>query len=263
VLPCEEGVMMVEVLDSDLEMAQAYQNMLVDIATGGVGEDRDYQQLRQYFMNHSEAGSLLPSFVRTNRGVSQFWQFIKSKFKHYAERRDFIWSEFTPLLDFLEGKTPAPADNTISNGLKDFSAESVHLVWTKALERRATDPEGAITAARTLLETVCKHILDETGADYNDKRIELPDLYKRTAKELNLAPDQHTEEVFKQILGGCSAIVGGLGALRNRLGDAHGQGKNNVRPATRHAELAVNLAGSVALFLVATWEHAKKKDSHE
>lgn len=28
------------------------------------------------------------------------------------------------------------------------------------------DPEGAITAARTLLETVCKHILDERGVDY-------------------------------------------------------------------------------------------------
>ncbi len=39
------------------------------------------------------------------------------------------------------------------------------------MERRATDPEGAITAARTLLETVCKHILDEQGlAGFEDDK---------------------------------------------------------------------------------------------
>ena len=31
---------------------------------------------------------------------------------------------------------------------------------TDNLQRRFDDPDGAITAARTLLETVCKHILD-------------------------------------------------------------------------------------------------------
>lgn len=52
-------------------------------------------------------------------------------------------------------------------------------------------------------------------------------------------------------------MVNGLGTLRNRLGDAHGQGAKTVRPAPRHAELAVNLAGSVALFLVATFKEQK------
>ncbi len=245
---------MIDELESDFEKAQYLQNMLVDRATGGGADEGEYGELRRYFIEGVDTKSLLPSFVRTNRSLDQFWQFIKYKFDNYASRREFIWNEFSPLLDALESATPAPADNAISNGLRDFSAESVHSVWSKALERRATDPEGAITAARTLLETVCKHILDEVEVDYNDKRIELPDLYKKTAKALNLSPDQHTEDVFKQILGGCSAIVGGLGALRNRFGDAHGQGKRNVRPATRHAELAVNLSGSVALFLVATWE---------
>lgn len=60
------------------------------------------------------------------------------------------------------------------------------------------------------------------------------------------------------ILGGCSAVVNGLGTLRNKLGDAHGQGKIPVTPAARHAELAVNLAGSLALFLVSTHKASKK-----
>ena len=52
----------------------------------------------------------------------------------------------------------------------------------------------------------------------------------------------------------CTSVVEGLGALRNRLSDAHGQGKSGVKPASRHAELAVNLAGALAVFMLATRE---------
>jgi hypothetical protein len=125
--------------------------------------------------------------------------------------------------------------------------------WQKALDRRHEDPEGAITAARTLLESVCKHILDERGGGYSEKA-DLPKLYGMTSKELNLAPSQHTEDAFKRILGGVESVVNGLANLRNRLGDAHGQGKRPVKPLPRHAELAVNMAGSMASFLLATFE---------
>jgi hypothetical protein len=64
---------------------------------------------------------------------------------------------------------------------------------------------GGVTAARTLLETVCKHILYNRGIEYDGNKIELHELYKLTAAELTLAPSQHTQEIFKQILGGCSA----------------------------------------------------------
>ncbi|MCI0352102.1 MAG: abortive infection family protein [Acidobacteriales bacterium] len=83
---------------------------------------------------------------------------------------------------------------------------------------------------------------------------DLPKLYRLTADVLNLSPSQHTEQMFRQILGSCQAIVEGLGAMRNRHSDAHGTGKAGVRPAPRHAELAVNLAGTMATFLLATWE---------
>jgi hypothetical protein len=82
-------------------------------------------------------------------------------------------------------------------------------------------------------------------------------LYRKLAKALKLAPDDHSEQVFKQILGSCQQVVEQLGALRNKLGDAHGGGPRRARPAARHAELAVNLAGSMATFLVATWEARK------
>ncbi|MDF9620567.1 abortive infection family protein [Pseudomonas entomophila] len=43
-------------------------------------------------------------------------------------------------------------------------------------------------------------------------------------------------------------------SLRNRLSDAHGKGKNAAKASPRHAELAVNPAGSMAMFLLTTWE---------
>jgi hypothetical protein len=68
------------------------------------------------------------------------------------------------------------------------------------------DPEGAITLARALLETVCKYILDERGVRY-DNDIDLPACTSWWQSR-------------------CAAVVEGLGALRNCLSDAHGQGKS-------------------------------------
>lgn len=247
----------IQELETDYERAVCLQNILIARATGEMQESGDYQLLRQLLMENVTVKPIMPAFVRTNRDLNQFWQFIKYEYGKYQERRDFIYREFQPLLDVLEGKNIAPADSSISEALKTFDEEGVHAAWEKALGRRADDPEGAITAARTLLETVCKHILDLENVTYNSKRIEIHELYKLVAKELNLSPDQHNEAVFKQILGGCSAIVGGLGTLRNRLGDAHGHGQIKAKPSSRHAELAVNLAGSMAIFLVSSWNERR------
>jgi hypothetical protein len=146
-----------------------------------------------------------------------------------------------------------PADELISEALASFDEAGVHQAWQKALERRSSDPEGAITSAKTLLETVCKHIIEDGGSSKYGENDDLPKLYHLAAQQLNLAPSQDTETVFKSILGNCQAVVGQISSLRNRLGDSHGQGKGYVRPAPRHAELAVNLAGTMAMFLIATW----------
>lgn len=239
-------------LNTPYDRIEYLQNLLIDHATGGNGSNEHYQLLRQEALEHSIIGKMLPRWVKVNRNLAQFWQFIKNEYGTYAERRKFIWQAFGPVLELLEANSPRPAENSISEALEKFDSESVHLAWTKALERKSSDPEGAITLARTILESVCKHILDELQITYT-ANIELSELYKLTASELNLSPEQHSEQVFKQILGGCSGIVNGLGSLRNKLGDAHGKGKKQIKPAPRHAELAVNLSGSMAVFLISTF----------
>ena len=150
----------------------------------------------------------------------------------------------------------SPADQGISAALHAFDPADVHARWTAAVERRVDDPRGAITLARTLLEDVCKWILDEAEADYPDNA-DLPVLYRKLAKVLRLAPDDHTEQTFKQLLGSCQQIVELLGSLRSKLGDAHSPGPKRAKPQPRHAELAVNLSGTMATFLVETWRARK------
>jgi hypothetical protein len=65
--------------------------------------------------------------------------------------------------------------------------------------------------------------LVEAGETWQESD-DLPVLYRRLAKVLKLAPD------------------------------AHSSGPKRARPKPRHAELAVNLAGAMATFLVSTWQ---------
>ncbi len=236
-----------------LRIVESIKNMFVARATGGAPDDCEYQELRHRLIADQRAKDKLPRFVHTCRSLDEFWGYIKPLVTGYAERREYLRKEFDPLLTQLENWRIAPSEDSTTVALRKFDSDHVTEAWRKALDRKATDPEGAITAARTLLESVCKHILDDKNEQYSDKS-DLKTLYNQVAKLLNISPSQHTEDVFRQILGGCHSIVEGLGAMRNRLSDAHGKGRVGVKPAPRHAELAVNLAGTMATFLIATWE---------
>jgi superfamily II DNA/RNA helicase len=239
---------------NDLQLkVETLQNMLISIATGGSEDADEYKKLRAELIANVELSKLLPKFLQTNRTTEQFWQFIKFQYSTYAERRNFIWSEFTDVLNYLESKQKGVLDESTSKTIEKFNQDYINAQWLKALERKADDPEGAITSARTLIETTCKYILDEFDVNYKDD-IELPKLYKLTAEKLNLAPDQHTEQIFKQILGGCQSVIQGLGSLRNKLSDSHGKRVSQAKPTARHAELAVNLAGTMTTFLLETYD---------
>ena len=243
---------------SDLLLAaESLKNMLVARATGDTTDrDHEYRGHREILIASPGTKAKLPNFVLTCRTLYEFWGFIQPKFGAYQQRREFLRDEFDPLLTMLEGGASSPGDESATDLLTRLDWNEVQAAWRKALDRKATDPDGAITAARTLLESVCKHVLDDAGVAY-DQSADMPKLYGLTAETLNLAPSKHTEKVFKQILGGCQAVVEGLGALRSRVGDAHGQGRRPIKPAPRHAELAVNLAGAVATFLAQSWEKTR------
>lgn len=237
-----------------LERAMVLRNGLVALCEGqGKMNDAVYRLLRREFMNDPATAALVPQFVRTAQDTGAMWAYLKEFAGQWEPRRQFVREQFVPLVDRLE-KGAALADTVISDTIASFDAEGITAAWNKALARRETDPEGAITAARTLLEGVCKHLLeDDQGNPAYGQNDDLPKLYRQVSERLNIAPSQHSEDAFKRILGSASSIVEGLGTLRNKVGDAHASGgRKPVKVAPRHAALAVNLAGSMALFLIDT-----------
>lgn len=239
---------------SDFELVQYFQDHLIMRATGDSFDNDAYTKIRKLLIENKPISHLLPKWINSSRTIDQFWSFIKARFSTYLERREFLWKEFEELLTHLEKNLKFPLSELIV-----FDEAHIHVLWEKAIERKEIDPEAAITSARTLIESVLKYILDDQSIIYNDGA-DLPVLYKEVAKYLNLAPELHNEGIFKQILGGVTSVVTGLGALRNKLGDAHGKSKTNVKPSVRHSELAVNLAGSMAVFLFKSYYEKKNLD---
>ncbi|HEX4955687.1 MAG TPA: abortive infection family protein [Thermoanaerobaculia bacterium] len=155
----------------------------------------------------------------------------------------------------------SPAQAVAEEVLQGAEAAHVSRAWRKALHRRTFDPDGAITAAKSMLEAVCKHILASRDVTYSSSA-DLPKLWHLTLQELHLAPAQQDQRVWRQVLGHCEAIVGALAAIRNDHGDAHGPcpGYQTISPV--YAELAVNLAGSVASFVVSVWRQQVDSSEH-
>lgn len=240
-----------------LEDLESIKNILMARATGERADEGNYQRLRRRLTTNALVKDKLPRFVRTCGSLGEFWTHIQDQSRTYAKRRRYIAEQFEEVVTFLEQQAATSSDEPISEILSEVDALHVDAAWQKALEKQASDPTEAIKLAPTLIETVCKHILDEQKVSYTETD-DLPTLYRLTADSLNLSASQHPEEIFRRILGGCQSVIEGLGAMCNRHSDANGTGKAGVRPAPRHAELAVNLAGTMATFLLATWE-AKHK----
>lgn len=249
-----------------LDLTKKAQDLRMVLTRAATGEDEKedsslYSQLRaDLFSDRLFIKNLLPEFVISCRLLSDFWLYIKSRYKTYSERREFIREQLEPLLSYLEGDKLFFHDDVISDSIGSFDCDSVNHMWGKALERREVDPDGAITVARSLIESVCKQILVERNIVYDDSH-DLPKLFKATARSLNLAPQLYNDSILKQILSGVQTTICGFASLRNGLSDAHGQPKGSYRASKRHAEFAVNLSGSIASFLIQTHQESMLKST--
>ncbi|WP_368186411.1 abortive infection family protein [Aestuariibius sp. HNIBRBA575] len=241
-----------EIPDDLLECALLLKNNIIGLTTEG-GSEAEYKSVRLKLIEDTASKKLLPTFVRSSQdaaSVRSALSTVASGPGSWAKRRSHVQEAFIPLLTFLEEGGGA-ADPTITDGLNAYDAPAVQAAWAKALERRTNDPEGAVTAASTLLEEVCKHIIEDCGETWGTNW-DVPKLYGEASSLLQLAPSQHQEQVIKKILGNCNQVVQNIGVWRNKGGDAHAGGRTRVPFKPSHSALAVNLAGAMALFLVQT-----------
>jgi hypothetical protein len=128
----------------------------------------------------------------------------------------------------------------------DFLTEQIKKCDDKILEE---DFDGAITNARTLVETVIVDILSKYDLDYQHKG-DLIAAYQRIKRLLNLDPSNiDYPDSIKQILSGLISIINGLANMRNEMSDAH---TRRYKPERHHAKLAVNSSKTLSEFLIDT-----------
>jgi len=119
------------------------------------------------------------------------------------------------------------------------------------------DYEGAITNARSLVETLLTSIEKELDPKAPDPDGDLVKTYNRVRTLLNLDPSRKDiSDALKQVLTGLSSIIHGLATMRNKMSDAHA---TSYKPARHHAKLAVNAAKTVYDFLFETMAYQREK----
>lgn len=163
--------------DDPLECVLHLRNNITCLTTEG-GSEPEYKLARTALMEIPEAKRLMPNYVRYSPDAASLrtsLSAVASGPGSWSLRRAHVAESFEPMIRFLEAGGCA-ADHEITAALATYDAPAVQAAWTKALERRSTDPEGAVTAARTLLEEVCKHIIEDSGGTC-EKKWNTPKLY--------------------------------------------------------------------------------------
>jgi hypothetical protein len=136
----------------------------------------------------------------------------------------------------------------LARDLSDLSDASGIVIELERIRRDlTTDPQGAIGAAKQLIEATAKTALRELGIEV-DKNAALPSLISTVHKELRLdaasAPEgPDGSKAIKKILSGAVNIAVGVAELRNQgFGSGHGQASTPSGLRVRHARLTVNAA---------------------
>ena len=158
----------------------------------------------------------------------------------------------------VELQQVGPAVSALTAKTEKVGLDTVHRDVERALMAASTDPEDAVTAACSMVESVCRTILVDMTGGLPAKK-DIGGLYKAVQDTLGLSPtkegipDDIADDV-RNTLSGLVTAIKSIGALRTHGGDAHGRERGYRRIDSRIAKLAVHSASAVALFLIETWE---------
>jgi hypothetical protein len=151
----------------------------------------------------------------------------------------------------------ALASSFSMHGAREASANGLGHIdqQVRSLELAVQEnPSLAFDLAKTLVESVCKAVLDERGLPY-DKRDDLPRLFKEVRRSLPLLPMTAAAEVdarrsLEQTMSGLSTALQGVCELRNHYGFAsHGSGSARVEMEGIQALLAAQAADAIVGFI--------------
>ncbi|MFM2151927.1 MAG: hypothetical protein RL199_362 [Pseudomonadota bacterium] len=139
-----------------------------------------------------------------------------------------------------------------------LSFEYVQELEAKVDQRfAAADLDGAITAARTMLEAVLVELERQLAGAIGDYKGDLPRQFKAVAKQLRIDDERaDLDDHFKQVARGLVQVVNGLAPIRNKMSDGHARER---KPEEHHARVIVNAAKTVATFLVESFRAQRER----
>jgi hypothetical protein len=162
------------------------------------------------------------------------------------------------LIDHIEAGFSPAVLGSLSGAAEILNFDTVSRDLERALASAHNDPEDAVTAACSTVESVCRSILIEVGESLPDKK-DIKALFSAVRKPLGLSGDRSdldpsVADDVRRILNGLVTVVEGIGALRTHGGDAHGRERGYARIDRRIAGLTIHAASTIALFLIETWQ---------
>ena len=125
-------------------------------------------------------------------------------------------------------------------------------------------PDFAFDLAKTLVESVCKTILEDLGRPA-DPKWDAPRIMKETTTFLSMLPPGHpnavkTRDAITKTLNGLHTALHGLCALRNDYGlSSPGRDGFSARLDIRQATLAAQAADTIVAFLYRTHRDALRQ----
>ncbi|MFZ0150370.1 MAG: abortive infection family protein [Xanthobacteraceae bacterium] len=169
-----------------------------------------------------------------------------------------VRARFFDLVGRIEAGFAPPVLGSLSGAAEVLNFDTVSRDLERALASAQHDPEDAVTAACSTVESVCRSILIEVGESLPDKK-DIKALFGAVRKPLGLGADRPDLDPLivddvRKILSGLATAVEGIGALRTHGGDAHGRERGYTRLDRRIASLAIHAASTIALFLIETWQ---------
>jgi len=179
---------------------------------------------------------------------------------------EVLEKRFFDLIGRIESGVSPPVLTSLSGAAQVLNFDTVTRDLDRARASIDTDPEDAVTAACSTVESVCRSILIELGLGLPEKK-DIKGLFAAVRKPLGLSTDRTDLDPLiaddvRKILSGLATVVEGIGSLRTHGGDAHGRERGYTRIDRRIASLAIHSASTVALFLIETWQRKYELKLH-
>ena len=122
------------------------------------------------------------------------------------------------------------------------------------------DFSGAITNARTFLESLLLYIYKDIKKEDYKFTGDLPRLYKDVSNLIKLNIEKNTEGDIKKILSGLISIVSGIAGISNSLADRHGKLIQYDKDVLKSLSiLAVNSVRTLSFYIFKVYEKIKKE----